>query len=286
MLNQISSINHLKTFTLAAQYLSFKDAAHVLSITPTAVSHQIKALEASLRTTLFERHIRSISLTEAGLKLAQTCQTVFSQLDYTLKDITQEKTDINISCCNSFAALWLTPNSTALNQLFPDHTIKICASDSLINFNQNKHIDLALRYGKKEENEDEIFLCNELIGLYRSPNYKPKKGTKPILFVTQWPSNGLLEKIKWEQFIDTSKYTIKTFEQEYFVLQAIMTGQGYGLLSNVLSTTAIDSNWIVEDDKIEPFEGYGYWLRTNPDRKELSAIRKLSRWFKQTMNDS
>ena len=122
--------------------------------------------------------------------------------------------------------------------------------------------------------------------MYRSPNYKPQKGTKPVLFVTQWPNNGLLENIKWELFIDTSKYTIKTFEQEYFVLQAIMTGQGYGLLSNVLSTTAIDSNWIVEDDKIEPFEGYGYWLRTNPDRKELSAIRKLSRWFKQTMNDS
>lgn len=283
MLDQISSLNYLKTFAIVAKHLSFKDAAKVLNITPTAVSHQIKSLETQLRVQLFERHTRAISLTNSGVKLAHSCQDLLTQLDHALDDIQQDKKDISISCCNSFAALWLTPRSAQINQHFPSNTLKICASDSLVDLRREKHIDLALRYGLDEEATDEVFLSTEKIALYRSPHFQPPKNQKPSLFVTHWPENGLLKNLDWQRFVDSSKFDVKTFEQEYFVLQAIMTGQGYGLLSNVLSATALSQGWISEDQTIPAFDGYSYWLRINPEREGISAVEHFSEWMKQEL---
>ncbi|MBB1486260.1 LysR family transcriptional regulator [Oceanospirillum sediminis] len=281
MLEQISSLNHLRTFTLAARYLSFKDAATALNISPAAVSHQIKALESQLRLSLFERHTRAISLTAAGAKLAEACETHFSQLDYVLSELRQPRTDINISCCNSFAALWLTPRSGQINDAFPANGLKTCASDSLVDLTRDKHIDLALRYGRDEKMDDETLLCTEKIALYRTPGFMPDTNKKPVLFVTEWPENELLGNIDWRSEIDISHYTVRTFQQEYFVLQAIMTGQGYGLLSNVLSASAVEQGWIVRDHSFTPFNGYSYWMRLNPERKDIGLIQRFSHWLTQ-----
>lgn len=283
MLDQISSLNYLKTFVLVSKHLSFKDTARVLNITPTAVSHQIKSLETQLRVQLFERHTRAISLTDSGAKLALTCQDLLAQLDHALDDIRQDKNDISISCCNSFAALWLTPRSAQINQRFPLNTLKICASDSLVDLKREKHIDLALRYGLDEGATDEVFLGTEQIALYHSPHYQPPKNQKPTLYVTHWPENGLLKNLDWQRFVDATPFEVKTFEQEYFVLQAIMTGQGYGLLSNVLSATALSQGWIQEDQTIPTFNGYSYWLRMNPERQGISAVERFKDWMKQEL---
>ena len=45
----------LRTFESAARLASFKGAAEELCVTPTAVSHQIRALEELLGVSLFER---------------------------------------------------------------------------------------------------------------------------------------------------------------------------------------------------------------------------------------
>ena len=52
---RLPSLKFLKTFQVAAARLSFKAAAEELCITPSAVSHQIKALEEQLAVSLFDR---------------------------------------------------------------------------------------------------------------------------------------------------------------------------------------------------------------------------------------
>ena len=60
----------LRAFDAAARHGSFKAAALELSVTPAAVSHQIKGLEKRLGTTLFDRLNRGLRLTSAGQRLA------------------------------------------------------------------------------------------------------------------------------------------------------------------------------------------------------------------------
>lgn len=70
----------LVVFCAAARYLSFKMAAEELCITPSAVSHQIKALEEQIGDSLFERRSRAIVLTEAGA-------TLYAQVDPILRTL-------------------------------------------------------------------------------------------------------------------------------------------------------------------------------------------------------
>jgi LysR family glycine cleavage system transcriptional activator len=59
----------LRAFCLAARHSSFKAAADRLSLTPSAVSHQVKELEEQLGVSLFERRTRSVLLTPVGRQL-------------------------------------------------------------------------------------------------------------------------------------------------------------------------------------------------------------------------
>lgn len=62
-------LSALRAFEAAARRLSFKEAADELSVTPGAISQQIRALEADLDVKLFDRGVRTVSLTAAGRAL-------------------------------------------------------------------------------------------------------------------------------------------------------------------------------------------------------------------------
>lgn len=73
MVDQIRTppLRLLRAFCLAARHSSFKDAADRLSLTPSAVSHQVKELEEQLGVSLFERRTRSVVLTPVGRQLLE-----------------------------------------------------------------------------------------------------------------------------------------------------------------------------------------------------------------------
>ena len=76
-----NSVRGLRTFCVAARRLSFKEAAAELSVTPSAVSHQIKGLEQQLQGPLFERRTREIALTEFGATLFAQVEPLLTELD-------------------------------------------------------------------------------------------------------------------------------------------------------------------------------------------------------------
>ena len=57
---RLPSLKFLKTFQVAARLQSFKAAAEELFVTPSAISHQIKALEGQLGVSLFQRGVRTL----------------------------------------------------------------------------------------------------------------------------------------------------------------------------------------------------------------------------------
>jgi LysR family glycine cleavage system transcriptional activator len=69
---------------VAARHLSFKLAADELCLTPSAVSHQMKELEAVLGMRLFERRTRSLELTPAGHRVLDEVEPLLEGLDRAL----------------------------------------------------------------------------------------------------------------------------------------------------------------------------------------------------------
>ena len=62
----LPSLKMIGTFEAAARAGSFKDAADELGVTPGAVSHQVRGLEADLGMELFIRQARTVELSVEG----------------------------------------------------------------------------------------------------------------------------------------------------------------------------------------------------------------------------
>ncbi|WP_448950742.1 LysR substrate-binding domain-containing protein [Labrys neptuniae] len=70
----------LTVFLSVAAHRSFRATAVELDVTPSAVSHSIKSLEQRLDVRLFNRTTRSVSLTDAGERLAAKLRPAVSSI--------------------------------------------------------------------------------------------------------------------------------------------------------------------------------------------------------------
>lgn len=129
--NQNISLRGLRTFCVAAEHSSFRDAADLLFITASAVSHQIKNLETELGKKLFERGSRTISLTPDGEMLYQDVQPLIQQLDEVAVQHSAKVTrsTIRISVQPFFASELFVPKLVELRRLHPELDIVVDTSD-------------------------------------------------------------------------------------------------------------------------------------------------------------
>ena len=109
MFGRLPSLPALRTFESAARLGSFKAAAVELTVSATAVSHQIRALEDQLGVPLFVRNTRSIELMTAGDALAPVLTRAFLDIRNALEVVFSEEAVITVSTSPSFATLRLVP---------------------------------------------------------------------------------------------------------------------------------------------------------------------------------
>lgn len=111
-----NSVRGLRTFCVAARYLSFKAAAEELCVTPSAVSHQIKGLEQQLQALLFERRTREVALTEVGAALFTQVEPLLTELDNVTARFIQrngQRRVLRISLLPFFASEMFIPRLSA-----------------------------------------------------------------------------------------------------------------------------------------------------------------------------
>jgi DNA-binding transcriptional LysR family regulator len=88
---QRGTLPDLNTFLLVAEHLSFRAAAARLELTAPAVSHSIRQLEARLGVRLLNRTTRSVSLTQAGLRLHDRLRPAFDQISGALEELNEDR---------------------------------------------------------------------------------------------------------------------------------------------------------------------------------------------------
>src|SRR5246127_573210 len=81
----------LAAFVAVANNLSFRAAASRLGVTPSALSHTLRQLEERLAVRLLNRTTRSVSLTDAGLRLLDRARPAVEQISRALDDLKGEQ---------------------------------------------------------------------------------------------------------------------------------------------------------------------------------------------------
>lgn len=111
MSHRLPPLNALRAFEAAARHLSFKNAAQELSVTPTAISHQIKVLEDFLGLPLFHRLTRALALTPQGQAMLPKVREGLACFVAAVQGVHERATigRLILVLPPSFATRWLVP---------------------------------------------------------------------------------------------------------------------------------------------------------------------------------
>ena len=175
----------LRIFHAAAEAGSFTHAGDALSLSQSAVSRQVSALERDLQTPLFHRHARGLMLTEQGEELFRTVQEVIAKLDAARSRLTDSrerpKGELRVTTNLGFGTGWLTPRLKGFLDSYPDVKVKLLLTDEDLDLGM-READIAIRLREPEQPDlirRRLFTIS--YHLYASPAYIKAHGQPQTL---------------------------------------------------------------------------------------------------------
>ncbi|MDP9691192.1 UNVERIFIED_ORG: DNA-binding transcriptional LysR family regulator [Pseudomonas mohnii] len=285
----------LRAFESASRLLSFKAAAEELSVTPTAVSHQIRSLETWLGVQLFERLPRQVRLTEGGERLFHSLHGAFLEVAQSVDTLRPHRsgTSLTISTTAAFAALWLVPRLGRFYARHPNISLRLDTHCEVIDLHQDASVDLVVRYSLDDyPNLYGVCLFDESFGVYGSPEQvalaaRHTPTPTPTLISVHW-HNSKLYAHGWEAWCAQSgenwlagQPIVREYDEEHYALQAAIAGQGLVLASNILVSESVASGLLLPYRGDVQVDGAGYSALCVPGRERHPPVRAFFAWLRE-----
>jgi DNA-binding transcriptional LysR family regulator len=141
----------LRVFHAVAEAGSLTRAGESLSLSQSAVSRQISALEDNLNTVLFHRHARGLILTEQGEELFRTAHDIYGKVaraEGILKDNKDKPSgDLRVTASVGIGSTWLTPRLSEFIDIYPDIRLDLILEDRSLDLGM-READIAIRLQK------------------------------------------------------------------------------------------------------------------------------------------
>ena len=168
-------LNALRAFEAAARHLSLTRAAQELNVTPGALSHQIRGLEDHLGVRVFDRGVRSVTLTEAGRQLYPGLKAGFDHIHEALASVDRHSPShlLVVSTAPGFTAKWLAPRLYKFLTAHPDIDVRISSTLQVANFT-NDGVDVAIRNLMRDAPPDPALVAERLIDQSFLPVCSPR----------------------------------------------------------------------------------------------------------------
>lgn len=281
-------IRGLRSFCVAAQCLSFKQAASQLFITPSAVSHQIKQLEEQLGVVLFERQTRAIQLTQLGQQFFKAIHPIISELESTINDFSDSKENLTISIGlpEFFASELFVPRLSEWAKKNPDINLQLNTVKPEQKPEKVSDISIVLSNNVPEESRVHQLFPLEYVLCCSPENFKKwnRKGLKAVrelpLIVNQsrmWMWQNWAEQ---NQLVDFDPKQFIRLDSTYSVARAAQQGAGLALLPMPISKAWFDDGLLVRIfDQVLVTKDH-YYLVQHENVKNQPALLTLQNWIK------
>lgn len=145
-IRSIPPLHALAAFESAARLGGFASAAEELCVTPSAVSHRIRQLEARLGLQLFERGPGGVELTSAGRRYLASVREAFEKLAQGSGAMVAERERLRISVPPTFARQMLMERLPEFLHLHPEVEITVNVALPLTSM-AAEAADLEVRWG-------------------------------------------------------------------------------------------------------------------------------------------
>ena len=148
MAKRLPPLNPLRAFEATARHGSLTKAANELFVTHGAISHQIKALEASLDVKLFERAGQRLRLTAHGAELLPAVSSAFDAIAAATARMTRPTSSgaLTVNCVPALLSFWLIPHLGSFIAQFPEIRLTLDASNDPANIH-TADVDVCILYG-------------------------------------------------------------------------------------------------------------------------------------------
>lgn len=288
--SELPPLTSLHAFHHAARTLSFKQAAEALNLTPSAVSHRIKALEHALGTPLFRRQTRALSLTEAGLAYKTTVDVVFTELAAGTARVrnTPDATTLRLSVLPLFASGVLIPLLPKFRKKYPHINVSITTEHEVADF-ETGQVDMGIRNLRVEPtgpgvvkllDTKPILLCSPEIAAQVKSVADLEQQT--LIHCTPRP-NGWRDWLKLQGVEDLRPANDLWVDTIPGGLEAALLGQGVALSMSPLAERSLAGSQLVEPFPNDGRGGTAYYLAYRPEDAAIEKIRVFKEWILSEM---
>ncbi|GAA0714677.1 transcriptional regulator GcvA [Dokdonella soli] len=242
----------LRAFEAAARLNSFSRAAEDIHLTPSAISHQIKALEEYLGVRLFVRNgKRQVTLTREGAFLSQHVSAALTSMGEAADALRRgQRNRLTVSVLPSFAARWLMPRIGLFVDRHPGLDLTIRSTTAHADFLRDE-VDLAIRFGTGQwpNLQAELFMHDALFPVC-SPRLLRGKKARQISDLKDW---AWLESDPegWERWFAAADAALPRgkrrldFGDASLALQAAIDGSGIALTRQSIAERELASGAVV-----------------------------------------
>ena len=278
-------IASLRSFEAVARLGSVTLAAKEMNVTHSAISQQIKILEALVGVKLFIRHGRGVQINEEGRLYALQIREALNHISEAtrLVQVKPRTMELTLATVPSFGNHWLLPRLMRFREKYPLISIRLQASLTVTSL-QQEGIDIAIRMGQGDwDGMDSRFLFSDELIVVAAPGYN--KGNLPatpqevaksvIIFSTEswksWCLNAGLEK----EIVPAGL----RINDSNLVLEAVRLGRGIALERRSLVRDAIARGELVQITAFTAPYPWHYWLVTSPQAEKAREISLFIAWL-------
>jgi len=282
------------TFEAVARHRSFTLAADELCLTQSAVSRQVKALEAALALRLFRRLHRAIDLTPEGQRLFESVTRGLDDISACLASLgaSRKAPQITVSASVAFAWFWLMPRLERFGALQPDVDLRVLATDQPV-LPGTGEVDVAVLFGSGQwEGLEARLLFGERVYPVCSPAYlaahpalhRPEDLLDQTLLHLEYgkPAFGAVDWRSWLLRQGVNGQPVRRglrFNSYPMVLQAAEAGHGIALGWSYVTDPLLAEGRLVcpVDRTLETRDGY--YLCTSRSSDLSDGITAFLNWI-------
>lgn len=286
------SLNGMIYFEAVARHGKVARAAEELSVSPSAVSQQIKLLEEMLGVALFKRDKRQLSLTLEGERLFMASSSAFGILKNARRVISRKRDShqLIVKVIPSFAVRWLGPRLHGFIEQYPGWDLRVDATPDPTNF-EREVVDFDIRYGPSPwPGLSCTPILNDYILPMCSPDYRNELYAHSQDVQEQISHARLVDSVKatlqWEAWMARQRISRNTnapairFDRSSMAIQQAVNGVGLVLESTTLALDELASGKLVPAfPELGAIKLPSYWMVSPSQHQSRKLYQLFAEWL-------